>query len=72
MLGRFYRASSPTEAPFVEVGTKVEAEDTVCVIEVMKLFSSVRAGVRGTVVEIVAENGEMVEHDAVLFMVKPE
>lgn len=72
MLGRFYRASSPSEPPYVEVGSKVRAEDTVCMIEVMKLFNTVHAGVNGTVVEIVAQNGEMVEHDAILFRVRPE
>lgn len=72
MLGRFYRSSSPSEPAYVEVGSKVRAEDTVCMIEVMKLFNTVPAGVNGTVVEIVAQNGEMVEHDAVLIRVRPE
>ncbi len=72
MLGRFFRASSPTEPPFVEVGSKVRPDDTVCVIEVMKLFNTVLAEVSGTVVEILVENGAMVEHDAVLFRVRPE
>lgn len=72
MLGRFFRASAPTEPPFVEIGSKVEPDDTVGVIEVMKLFSTVKAGVRGTVVKFQAENGAMVEHDAVLLLVKPE
>lgn len=72
MLGRFYRSSSPSEPAYVEVGTKVRAEDTVCMIEVMKLFNTVPAGVNGTVVEIVAQNGGMVEHDAVLIRVRPE
>ncbi len=72
MLGRFYRAASPTEPTYVDVGSKVGAEDTVCMIEVMKLFNTVAAGVIGTIVEIVAENGSMVEHDAVLFRVRPE
>lgn len=71
MLGRFYRASSPSEPVFVEVGSKVAPEDTVCMIEVMKLFNTVSAGVGGTIVEIVAENGAMVEHDAVLFRMRP-
>ena len=72
MLGRFYCASSPSEPAYVEVGSKVKSEDTVCMIEVMKLFNSVQAGVSGTIVEISAQNGEMVEHDAVLFRVRPE
>jgi acetyl-CoA carboxylase biotin carboxyl carrier protein len=72
MLGRFFRASSPSEPPFVAVGSKVRPEDTVCMIEVMKLFNTVRAEVSGTIVEILVENGAMVEHDAVLFRVRPE
>lgn len=72
MLGRLFRASSPSEPPYVEVGSKVLAEDTVCMLEVMKLFNTVKAGVSGTIVEILAENGAMIEHDAVLFRVRPE
>ena len=72
MLGRFYRAASPGDPAYVEAGSKVGAEDTVCMIEVMKLFNTVPAGVAGTIIEIVAENGSMVEHDAVLFRVRPE
>jgi len=71
MLGRFFRAPSPTEPPYVEVGSTVEPEDTVCVIEVMKLFNTVKAGVRGKIVEVAIENSEMVEHDSVLFLVEP-
>ena len=51
MLGVFYRAPCPGEKPFVEVGQRVRADDTVCLIEVMKLFNSIRAGVDGEVVE---------------------
>ncbi len=72
MLGRFFRASSPSEPPYVEISVKVVPEDTICMIEVMKLFSTVKAGVSGTIVEILVENGVMVEHDTVLFLVRPE
>ena len=72
MLGRFFRASSPSEPPYVEVGSKVGPDDTVCMLEVMKLFNTVKAGVSGTIVEILVENGAMIEHDAVLFRVRPE
>lgn len=72
MLGRFFRASSPSEPVYVEVGTRVGPHETVCMIEVMKLFNTVEAGVSGTIVEVLVENGSMVEHDAVLFRVKPE
>jgi acetyl-CoA carboxylase biotin carboxyl carrier protein len=71
LLGIFYRAPKPGEPPFVEVGSKV-AEDTVIgIIEVMKLMNSVRAGARGEVVEILAENGELVEFDEILLRVRP-
>ncbi|MGB9068065.1 MAG: biotin/lipoyl-containing protein [Candidatus Acidiferrales bacterium] len=71
LLGIFYRAPKPGEPPFVEVGSKV-AEDTIIgIIEVMKLMNSVRAGARGEVVEILAENGELVEFDEILLRVRP-
>lgn len=71
MLGIFYRAPAPGEKPFVEVGQRVKADDTVCLIEVMKLFNSIRAGVDGEVVKIFAENSALVEFDQVLICVKP-
>jgi acetyl-CoA carboxylase biotin carboxyl carrier protein len=70
MLGRFYRAASPNEPAFVEVGTLVDPEDTVCLIEVMKLFNTVKAGIRGTIVEIKPANQAMVEYDEVLFTIR--
>ena len=57
MLGIFYRAPSPGEKPFVEVGQRVRADDTVGLIEVMKLFNSIRAGLDGEVVKILVDNG---------------
>ena len=71
MLGVFYRASAPGEKPFVEVGQRVRADDTVCLIEVMKLFNSIRAGVDGEVVGIPAENGSLMEFDQPLVLIKP-
>jgi acetyl-CoA carboxylase biotin carboxyl carrier protein len=71
MLGVFYRASGPGEKPFVEVGQRVRADDTVCLIEVMKLFNSIRAGVDGEVVSIPAENGSLIEFDQPLVLIKP-
>jgi acetyl-CoA carboxylase biotin carboxyl carrier protein len=72
MLGTFYRAPAPNERPFAEVGQRVKADDTVCMIEVMKLFNSIRAGVDGTVVKICADNAAMVEFNQVLIHVKPD
>jgi acetyl-CoA carboxylase biotin carboxyl carrier protein len=70
MLGTFYRAEAPGAAPFVEVGTRVEPDTVVCLIEVMKMMNSVAAGVSGTVVEVCAQNGELVEHGDPLFRVE--
>lgn len=72
MLGTFYRAPSPGEKSFVEVGDKVGPEDTVCLVEVMKLFNSIKAGVAGRVASIVVENGVMVEHAQILMLIEPE
>ena len=71
MLGTFYRAEAPGAAPFVEVGARVEPDTVVCLIEVMKMMNSVAAGVSGTVVEVCAQNGEVVENGDPLFRVEP-
>jgi acetyl-CoA carboxylase biotin carboxyl carrier protein len=71
MLGTFYRAPGPGEEPFVEVGSAVDPDSTVCIIEVMKMMNSVNAGVAGTVVEVAAANGELVEYGQPLFYVRP-
>jgi acetyl-CoA carboxylase biotin carboxyl carrier protein len=71
ILGTFYVAPEPGAPPFVNVGQQI-TEDTTCgLIEVMKVFSSVRAGVKGTIVEVVAQNGTFVEFGQPLFIVKP-
>jgi acetyl-CoA carboxylase biotin carboxyl carrier protein len=72
MLGTFYRASAPGAQPFVDVGSKVDPDTVVCLIEVMKMMNSVKAGVAGTVVEVCAANAEVVEHGAPLFRVDPD
>lgn len=71
LLGTFYVAPEPGAPPFVKVGQQV-TEDTTCgLIEVMKVFNSVRAGVKGTIVEAVVQNGQFVEFGQTLFIVKP-
>ena len=71
ILGTFYVAPEPGAPPFVMVGQQV-TEDTTCgLIEVMKVFNSVRAGVKGTIVEVVAANGSFVEFGQTLIIVKP-
>jgi acetyl-CoA carboxylase biotin carboxyl carrier protein len=72
MLGTFYRASAPGEEPFVDVGSQVEPDTVVCLIEVMKMMNSVNAGVSGTVVEVCARNAELVEYGEPLFRVQPQ
>ncbi|HHV63057.1 MAG TPA: acetyl-CoA carboxylase biotin carboxyl carrier protein [Firmicutes bacterium] len=67
MVGTFYRAPSPEEPPYVEVGDVVEQGQTVCIIEAMKLMNEIQSEVRGRVVEIPVENGEPVEYGQVLF-----
>lgn len=71
LLGVFYRAPKPGEPAFVEVGSRVEADTVIGIIEVMKLMNSARAGVAGEVVQILAPNGEMVEHGEVLMLIRP-
>jgi len=70
-MGTFYRASSPGAKPFVEVGDRVGPEDTVAVFEVMKLFSSLKAQVAGTVTQILVANETLVEADQPLILIAP-
>lgn len=70
-LGTFYRAPKPGAAPYVQIGQSVTPDTEVCLIEVMKLFTSVRAGLAGTVRQIAVQDAEMVEHDQVLLYIEP-
>jgi acetyl-CoA carboxylase biotin carboxyl carrier protein len=72
MLGQFYGAPKPGAAPFVTVGSKVQRDTAIGIIEVMKLMNSISAGVDGEVVEILARDGELVEFDQVLMRVRPD
>jgi acetyl-CoA carboxylase biotin carboxyl carrier protein len=71
MVGTFYAAASPDSAPFVKVGTVVDAETDVCVIEAMKVFNTIKAECKGTIAKIIAVNGHAVEFGQTLFLVKP-
>lgn len=71
-LGIFYRAPKPGAPPYVNIGDKVEADTEICLIEVMKLFTPVTAGVKGVVLEICVADGEMIEHGQPLFYIRPE
>ncbi len=71
ILGTFYVAPEPGAPPFTQVGATITEDTTVGLIEVMKVFNSVRSGVKGVVSEVVAQNGQFVEHGETLFLVKP-
>lgn len=71
MLGTFFSAPKPGAEAFVQVGSRVEPDTVVGIVEVMKLMNSVSAGVRGEVVEIVAPDAQLVEYDQVLVRVRP-
>jgi acetyl-CoA carboxylase biotin carboxyl carrier protein len=71
MLGTFYRAEAPGRAPFVQVGDEVAADTVVCLIEVMKMMNSIEAGVAGTIIEVCADNAQLVEYGQPLFRVSP-
>jgi acetyl-CoA carboxylase biotin carboxyl carrier protein len=72
LLGIFYRAPRPGEPPFVDIGSRVEEDTVIGIVEVMKLMNSVRAGVKGEIVEILCENGALVEYGDILLRVRPE
>lgn len=70
MVGTFYAAPSPTDPPYVQVGDQVSENTVVCIVEAMKLFNEIEAEVKGEIVEILVENGELVEYGQPLFRVK--
>ena len=72
MLGTFYRAPAPGSPAFVEVGAAVKPEDTVCLIEVMKLFNTIRAGIAGKVIKIPVHNAATVQKDQILLIIQPD
>ncbi|HEX7112524.1 MAG TPA: acetyl-CoA carboxylase biotin carboxyl carrier protein [Mizugakiibacter sp.] len=69
MVGTFYAAATPGAAPFVQVGQQVKAGDTLGIIEAMKMFNQIEADVSGTVLAVLAENGQPVEFDEPLFVI---
>jgi acetyl-CoA carboxylase biotin carboxyl carrier protein len=71
MVGTFYRAPSPDAPVFVEVGTMVKAGQPLCLIEVMKLFTTINSEVSGRIAQIGADNGELVEYGRTLFVIEP-
>ncbi|MFC5651561.1 acetyl-CoA carboxylase biotin carboxyl carrier protein [Paenibacillus solisilvae] len=72
MVGTFYRSSSPENGPFVNVGDRINEKSVVCILEAMKLMNELEAEVNGEIVDILVENGQLVEFGQPLFLVKPE
>jgi acetyl-CoA carboxylase biotin carboxyl carrier protein len=70
MVGTFYSSPSPDSDSFVSVGSSVSKDTVVCIVEAMKLFNEIEAEVSGEVVEVLVENGELVEYGQPLFRVK--
>ena len=70
MVGTFYKSPSPEEGAYVQVGDKVSNDTTVCILEAMKLFNEIQAEISGEIVEILVEDGQMVEYGQPLFKVK--
>jgi acetyl-CoA carboxylase biotin carboxyl carrier protein len=72
MVGTFYRSPSPDASSFVNIGDKVSDKTVVCILEAMKLMNPLEAEVKGEIVDILVENGQLVEFGQPLFLVKPE
>lgn len=70
MVGTFYRAASPESKPFVDAGAKVVENSVVCIIEAMKIMNEIQAEVKGTILEVLVENGQPVEYGQRLFKIK--
>ncbi len=71
-LGTFYRAPKPGAPPYVKLGQRVDPTTELCLIEVMKLFTSVYNNVSGVVRQVLVEDGELVEFDQALFLIEPD
>nr|WP_306301178.1 acetyl-CoA carboxylase biotin carboxyl carrier protein [Thalassobacillus sp. C254] len=71
MVGTFYEAPNPESDPYVKEGDKVSPDTVVCIVEAMKLMNELEAEVSGEIVEVLVENGELVEYGQPLFLVKP-
>ena len=71
MIGTFYRRPSPDSDSFVEVGTAVESDTVVCIIEAMKVMNEIKAEVKGVIAEVLVEDGKPVEYGQALFRIEP-
>ena len=72
MVGTFYRAPDPSSPPFVEIGESVQKNQTLCIIEAMKLMNEIESDVDGVLEDIYIQNGKPVEYGKRLFAIKPE
>ncbi|SIS37917.1 acetyl-CoA carboxylase biotin carboxyl carrier protein [Kroppenstedtia eburnea] len=72
MVGTFYRAPSPDSDPYVKDGSRVDEKTVVCIVEAMKLMNEIEAEVRGEIVKVLVENGQLVEYGQPLFLVKAD
>lgn len=71
MVGTFYRCPAPGEPPYVEVGSEVEVDAPLCLVEVMKLYTTIYAKTRGRIARVCARDAELVEYDRILFVIDP-
>lgn len=72
MVGTFYESPSPDSAPYVGSGSKVTSKTVVCIVEAMKLMNEIEAEIKGEIVEVLVDNGQLVEYGQPLFLVRPE
>ncbi len=71
MIGTFYRAPSPEAAPYIQVGSEVNPETVVCIIEAMKVMNEIKAEAKGVITQVMVENAKPVEFGQVLFKYRP-
>lgn len=72
IVGTFYATASPDSVPYVEIGSQVNPQTVVCIIEAMKVMNEIKAETSGTIAEVLVNNGQAVEYGQVLFRVKPD
>ena len=70
MVGTFYRSANPEAEPFVQVGDTVKKGDVLCIMEAMKMLNEIQSDINGTIVEILVENGSMVDYGKPLFLIE--
>jgi acetyl-CoA carboxylase biotin carboxyl carrier protein len=72
IVGTFYATPSPDSAPYVEIGSQVNSQTVVCIIEAMKVMNEIKAETSGTIAQVLVNNGQAVEYGQVLFRVRPD